>query len=132
MSQSIVASNGYLITRQTMRSLYTSELHSESKKRKLRKFDHIIQKNLNDSVSKTTTPDAPDHVLYSDSVDLDSIQFTNDNVPVMSDRTAVLRNLSLIIGLSQNLIHLKGSFWEKRNLLVNLKKKKWNNGLMWP
>ena len=83
-------------------------------------------------MSKTTTPDAPDHVLYSDSVDLDSIQFTNDNVPVMSDRTAVLRNLSLIIGLSQNLIHLKGSFWEKRNLLVNLKKKKWNNGLMWP
>ena len=34
MSQSIVASSGYVITRRTVRSLRTSEIHSETEKRK--------------------------------------------------------------------------------------------------
>ena len=50
-------------------------------------FDEVILKKLGDSVSKSTIPDAPDHVFYFDSVDLYSIQLPDDNDPVMSDRT---------------------------------------------
>ena len=40
-------------------------------------------------MSKPTTPNAPDLVLYSDGVDPDSAQLPDDNDPVIPDGTAV-------------------------------------------
>ena len=56
MSQSIVASSDYEITRQTFRSLRTSELHSDTEKIKRRIFDKIILKKLGDFVAKPMKP----------------------------------------------------------------------------
>ena len=69
MSQSIVASSGCVITRRTARSLRTSELHSETEKRKRRIFDNIMLEKLGDSVVKPTTLNSREYVPYSDGVD---------------------------------------------------------------
>ena len=52
-------------------------------------FDNIILQELGDSLAKSKKPDAPDHVLYSDGINLDSFQLFNDNDPVMQDGTDV-------------------------------------------
>ena len=89
MSQSIVASRGFVITRRTVRSLRISNIHSETKKRKRRTFNDIIWKNIGDSVTKPTSPNARENVSYSDVVEPYSAQLPEDNDPVMPDRTAV-------------------------------------------
>ena len=83
MSQCITASSGRVLTRRTVRSLRTSELHPENEKRKRRIFDDIILKKLSDSVAKPTKPVARDHVPYSDSFDPDSVKLPQDNDLVM-------------------------------------------------
>ena len=84
-------------------------------------FDEIILQNLGDSVAKPTKIDAPDHDPYSDDVDPYSVQFSDDNDPVMNDSAVVLRNQTLINVLMRNLIYLKGSFCRNRKFLVDLK-----------
>ena len=59
-------------------------------------LDDIILENLGDSVCKPTTPDAGNHHPYSNSINSDSTQLSDDNDPDMPDSTTVLRNLSLI------------------------------------
>ena len=55
MSQSIVASSDHVITRQIVRLLHTSDIHSDTEKRKRIIFDEFIQKNLGDSVTIQTS-----------------------------------------------------------------------------
>ena len=76
-----------MITHLTLRSLRTSELHSETENRKRRKFEEIILNKLGDSISENTKLYYPDHVLCSDSVDLDYAQFSDDNDPIITDGT---------------------------------------------
>ena len=121
MLKYIVASSSCAITCRAIQLLRSSELHSETEKRKRIMFDDIILKNLGNCVSKPTTTDAPDHVLYSDGVDPCSIQFPNVNDPIMHDSTAFLKTLSLINGLVRNLTCIKGSFYGNRRFLVDLK-----------
>ena len=92
MAHSIVTSSGYVITCRTVRYVCTSEVHSETEKRKQRIFDDIIIQKLGNSVEKTTKHVAPDHVPYSDSVDPDSVQLPDDNDPIIIDGTSVLGN----------------------------------------
>ena len=54
-------------------------------------YDNVILHKLGDSVANPTKLDAPDHVSYSDSVDLDSVQFPDDNYPLALDGTNILR-----------------------------------------
>ena len=88
MSQSIVATRGYVITRRTVRLLRNSELHSETEKKKRRIFDDIILKKLGDSVDKPTNANSREYNPYSDGVDPDSVKLPEDNGPVMPDGTA--------------------------------------------
>ena len=88
MSQSIVSSSGYVITRRTVRLLRTSELHSETEKRKRRIFDDVMLEKLGDSMVKPANPNACEHVPYSDSIDTDFVKLPEDNDPVMPDGTA--------------------------------------------
>ena len=88
MSQSIVVSRGYAITRHPVRSLRTSDLHSETEKRKRRIFDNIILKKLSDSVAKPINANVRDHVPYFAGVDPDYVKLPEDNDPVMPDGTA--------------------------------------------
>ena len=92
ISQSIVVSSGHVITRRTFRSLRTSELHSETEKRKRRIFDDVILKKLGDYVAKPTNSNARNHVPYSDGVDPDSVKLHEDNGHGMPDGTVVLKN----------------------------------------
>ena len=87
MSQSIVTSKGHVITRRTVPLLRTSELHSETEKRKRRIFDDIMQKNFGNQISKPMIPRAPEHASYPDCIDPHSDQLLDDNDHVMPDRT---------------------------------------------
>ena len=89
MSQSIIASSVYVITHQTIRSLWTSEINYKTEKRKWIIFDLILQKNLGNSMHKLTIPDSPEHVPYSNGVGLCYVQFLDDNDPVTPDGTSV-------------------------------------------
>ena len=88
MSQSIVASRCCVITRRTVRSLRTSELHSETEKRKRRIFDDIMLEKLGDSVVKSANANAREHVPFSDGVDPDSVKLPEDNGPVIPAGTS--------------------------------------------
>ena len=89
MPQSIVTSSGHAMNLQTVRSLRTSELHSEHEKKEQRTFHDIILNKLGDYCSKLTAPDAPDHVPYSNGVDQDSTQMPDDDNPIMPDGTII-------------------------------------------
>ena len=52
-------------------------------------FDCIIKKKLDESVSKPTSPNSPEHAPYYDVVDPDSVPLPDDNDHVMPDRTTV-------------------------------------------
>ena len=80
-----------MVTSRTTQSLHTSEIHSETEKRKRRIFDDMTQKKLGDSMSKPKTPDTPDHDPYSTSVNPDSIQFPDDDDLVMHDGTTIFQ-----------------------------------------
>ena len=88
MSQSVLVASGSIITRRIIRSLRTSEINSETEKRKRKVFDDIILKKLGESMFKPIKPTAPDHVPYFDGIDKDSDQLLDDNDPVMPDGTA--------------------------------------------
>ena len=87
MSKSIVASIRSAIARRTIRSLHTSEVHSETKRRNRIIFDNITQKNIGNSMSKIMIPNTFEHAPYSDGVDLDSVQLPDDDDPLMHDGT---------------------------------------------
>ena len=87
MSQSIVASSGHAIIHRTVRSLLTSELHSETEKRKRIVFDDVILKKLGDSVAKSTKTDARENFLYCNVVDPGSIKLPEGNDYFMPDGT---------------------------------------------
>ena len=89
MSQLIVTSIGYVITRRTVRLIRTSELHSETENRKQRIFDCAILKKLGDSVTIPTSTNARHHAPYFNNVDPDSVQLPEDNGPFIPDGTAV-------------------------------------------
>ena len=74
-----------MITRRSVRSLRTLEIHSETDKRNRRIFDYKIQKKSDDSVTIPTSPNARDHAPCSDSVDPFSAQFPEENYRVISD-----------------------------------------------
>ena len=93
MSQYIVASSGYVITRRKVISLRTLEFYSYIEKRKRKIFDYSIQKNLRNSVIIPTSPKARDYTPYSDGDNPYSVQFPKDNNPVMPDCNAVFENL---------------------------------------
>ena len=69
MSQSIVASSDYIITRRTFRSLHISEIYSETEKRKRRIFDDVILNKIGHSVAKPTTSNTLACVHYFHGVD---------------------------------------------------------------
>ena len=92
ISQSIVASSGFVITRRIVKYLHISELHSKTEKRKRRIFDDIILKKLGDSVAKPANSNARAHVPYSDGVDTYSVKLPEDNAPVMPDRAVFFIN----------------------------------------
>ena len=77
-SQSIVASSSYVICRRTVRSLRTSEPHSETEKRKRIIFDNVMPKKLGDPVFKPTYPNAREHVPYSDGAAPDSVKLPEE------------------------------------------------------
>ena len=83
------------MTHRTVRSLRTSELHSETDNRKRITFDDFILKKLGHLVAILTSPKARDHAPYSDGDDLDSVQLLDNNDPTIPDSTDVLRNTSL-------------------------------------
>ena len=89
VSQSIIASSGYLITRRTVRSLRTLELHSETGKRNQRIFDDFILKNFEDSVANPTNCKTLYHTPYDDGIGLYAIKLPADNDLVMPDGAAV-------------------------------------------
>ena len=95
MSYSIDSWSNHVIVCRTIQFLRTLELHSETEKRKLRKFEYIILQNLGDSVDTSVKRDAPTYIPYSDCVDPDSVQFPDDDDPFMPDGTAIFENQSL-------------------------------------
>ena len=89
VSQSIVTSGFYLIIRLAIRSLRTSELHSETEERKRRIFDNIILKKLGRSVTVPTSPKAQNYAPYFDCVEPCSAQLPEDNDPFMIDGATI-------------------------------------------
>ena len=73
MSKFVVSSKGCAVTRRTVRSLRTSELHSETEKRNRRMFDDVIQKKLCDSATIPILCNDRYHIPYSDDVDPNSV-----------------------------------------------------------
>ena len=89
MSHSIVASNGHSITCRKVRLFRTSELHSETKKRKRTIFDYIILKKLGELVTILASPNAREDATYFDSVDLASAHLPEDYDHIMPYGTTV-------------------------------------------
>ena len=54
-------------------------------------FDDIIRKKLSDYVSNPMTSDDPDHVSFSGGINLDSVQLSDDTVPVVPDGAAIFK-----------------------------------------
>ena len=121
MQQSIVASSGYVIIRWTVRSLRTSELHSETKKKKWQTFNDIILKKIGDLVNIQTSPNSRYHAPYSYAVDPNYAQLTEDNDPFMPEGAAVFNK-----PVTDQYIHAElnlppGELLQKAKFLVELK-----------
>ena len=102
MSPFIVASSSCVITRRTVISLWTSEIHSGTEKRKRRIFDYNILKKLGDSIAKSPKSDACEHFPYSNGIDLDPIKLPECNDPIMPGGLLILKGLQWITGFMQN------------------------------
>ena len=116
-----MSSSGYVITCRTVRSLRTSELHSETEKRKRRIFDDIMLKKLGDSVVKPTHPNAREHVSCSDSVDKDSVKLPENDDTVMPDCTAAFEKPITDQWIHADLDLLLGGLLRKAKVIGHLK-----------
>ena len=92
MSQYITDSRGYSSTRQTVRSLRTSELHSETENSKRRICDDVILKKFGYSVAKPTKPYTREHVPYYDGVNTCHAKLPEDDDPAIPDSAATFEN----------------------------------------
>ena len=88
MAQGVLTSKGTIVPRRTIRKLNTSELHSETEKRKRQLFDDVIRKKLGDAIQQPTRPLPRDFVPYSDGVEPTPLQLPDENDPIDSDGTS--------------------------------------------
>ena len=87
MAQYVLNAKARVITRRTICKLSNDEIFCETKKKKLRLFEDLIQKRLGDSMAQPEKPVPTEYEPYSDGIEPAFVQIPEDNDLVKADGT---------------------------------------------